>query len=448
VQYLNAPSQRILTWRGLLLAGKGALRFNCSTSFLQDAGLTFTSLTPLPRPVRRRGLVVLLANTFLMWAGFFMIVPILSVHFVDGLGWAAASIGLVLALRQFLQQTLTVVSGALSDRFGAKQLIMLGLAVRTIAFAGMAHVTTLPALLVLSLLAGVGGALFDSPTGASMAALTMEDERLQFYSVRGVISSLGMTIGPLIGSALLKVDFALVAYLSASLYVVALIVTGRLLPDVKVGKSDRSLTSGVRQVVRDRPFVILVVLLMGYWFMWVQLTLSVPLKATALSGDESSVGVIYAVNAMITIALQVPLIRFLEKRLRPLPALVGGMTIMSLAMGSIALTQTFAALLLCIAGFSIGNLISTANQSTVIAGMAQPEARGSYFGMSALALALGGSAGNLIGSALYGASTANDTPAVPWLIIGGVGAVSTAGLWVLNRRRGVKAVPVEELVLE
>lgn len=410
--------------------------------------MTTIPLAPLPRPVRRRGLIVLLATTFLMWAGFFMIVPILSVHFVDDLGWAAASIGLVLALRQFVQQTLTVVSGALSDRFGAKRLILLGLMVRTIGFAAMAHVTALPALVLTGLLAGIGGALFDSPTGAAMAALTTEDERLQFYSVRGVVTSLGMTIGPLIGAALLKVDFALVAYLSASLYVVALIVTWRLLPDVKVGKSDQTLTSGVKQVARDRPFMILVALLMGYWFMWVQLTLSVPLKATALSGDEGSVGVVYAVNAIVTIALQVPLVRFLERRFQPMPALIVGMAIMALAMGSIAITQTFFALLLCIAGFSIGNLIATANQSTVIAGMAQPEARGSYFGVSAIALAVGGSAGNLVGSALYGASTTNGLPAMPWLLIGGVGAISTAGLWLLNRQQSVKTVTTEEMVLE
>lgn len=407
-----------------------------------------TTSSPLPRAVRRRGLIVLLATTFLMWAGFFMIIPLLSVHFVDGLGWAAASIGLVLAVRQFVQQTLTIVSGALADRFGAKQLILAGLIVRTIGFAAMAHVTTLPALLVTSLLAGIGGALFDAPTGAAMAALTTDDERLQFYSVRGVITSLGMTLGPLIGAALLKVDFALVAYLSASLYLVALIVTWWLLPKVQVGQPDQPLTSGVKHVVRDRPFMILVALLMGYWFMWVQLTLSVPLKATALSGDESSVGIIYAVNAAITIALQVPLIRFLGQRLQPMPALVIGLGIMSLAMGSIALTPTFAALLVCIAIFSIGNLIATANQSTVIAGMAQPDARGSYFGMSAIALAVGGGLGNLIGSALYGASTTNGHPAVPWLIIGSVGALSTLGLWMMNRRQGMKFVTSEEIVVK
>lgn len=410
--------------------------------------MTTPSPNLLPRAVRRRGLVVLLATTFLMWAGFFMIAPLLSVHFVDDLGWAAASIGLVLAVRQFVQQTLTVVSGALADRFGAKQLILLGLIIRTIGFAAMAHVTTLSALLITALLAGIGGALFDSPTGAAMAALTTDDERLQFYSVRGVITSLGMTIGPLIGAALLKVDFALVAYVAAGMYVITLIMTWWLLPNVQVGQPDRPLTSGVKKVVRDRPFMILVALLMGYWFMWVQLTLSVPLKATALSGDEGSVGVVYAVNTIVTIALQVPLIRFLEKRLSPMPALVLGMTIMAVAMGSIAVTATFAALLVCIAAFSIGNLIATANQSTVIAGMAQPEARGSYFGVSAIALAVGGGLGNLIGSALYGASTANGMPAVPWLIIGGVGAISTAGLWVMNRRQSVNFITTKEIVLE
>ena len=55
--------------------------------------MTTSSLAPLPRAVRRRGLIVLLATTFLMWAGFYMIVPILSVHFVDDLGWVGASIG-------------------------------------------------------------------------------------------------------------------------------------------------------------------------------------------------------------------------------------------------------------------------------------------------------------------------------------------------------------------
>ena len=33
---------------------------------------------------RRRGLAVILVDTFFMWGGFFMVVPLISVHYVDG----------------------------------------------------------------------------------------------------------------------------------------------------------------------------------------------------------------------------------------------------------------------------------------------------------------------------------------------------------------------------
>lgn len=403
-------------------------------------------LQPLPRAVRRRGLIVLLTNTLLMWAGFFMIVPILSIHFVGELGWPAAAIGTVLALRQLLQQTLTVGGGALADRFGAKNLILIGLVIRTIAFGAMAWADTFPILLMLGLLAALGGSLFDSPSAAAIAALTTDDERLQFYSLRGVMTGLGMTLGPLVGSALLNIDFKLVAYLSGSLYFVSLLITALLLPGVKVGDDkQQSLTYGVKLALRDRSFVTLIALLMGYWFMWVQLTLSVPLKGEALSGDKGSVGTVYLVNSLITIFLQVPLVRWLERRLPPMRAMIAGTLLMGLAMGSIALTQSFAGLLACIVAFSIGNSIALANQNQVIAARARPEALGSYFGVSSVALAFGGSLGNFFGSALYGASIETGTPAVPWLVVGAIGVGSAIGLWLLERagRQRVAAIAFE-----
>lgn len=408
-------------------------------------GVMLPTLHPLPRAIRQRGLIILLANTLLMWAGFFMIVPILSIHFVDELGWPATSIGTVLALRQLLQQTLTVGGGALADRFGAKGLILIGLTIRVVAFGAMAWADTFPALLLLGVLAALGGSLFDSPSAAAIAALTTEEERLRFYSLRGVMTGLGMTLGPLIGSALLKVDFKLVAYLSGALYLVCWLITAPLLPNVKVGASEQPLTHGVKLALRDRSFLTLIALLMGYWFMWVQLTLSVPLKGEALSGDKGSVGTVYLVNSLITIFLQIPLVRWVERYLPPMQAMIAGTTLMGLAMGSIALTQSFVGLLVCIALFSIGNSVALANQNIVIAARARPEARGSYFGVSSIAIAFGGSLGNFFGSALYGASLDSSAVGVPWLVIGSIGIGSAIGLWLLDRTSRLRAaVPVFE----
>ena len=117
---------------------------------------------------RVRGLRTVLAVWFLMNAGFFLIIPLLSVHYVDRLGWAAAFIGLVLAVRQFAQQGLTIFGGALADRFGPRRLILFGVLIRAVSFAVMGF-ATVPWLLLLSgLLAALGGALFDAPIRACL----------------------------------------------------------------------------------------------------------------------------------------------------------------------------------------------------------------------------------------------------------------------------------------
>ncbi len=399
------------------------------------------SLPILPRRIRRRGLVVILINTYLMWSGFFMVVPVLALHYVNDLGWAAQSIGLILGIRQLLQQTLTIIGGALADRFGAKWPILAGLTIRAVGFAGMAWTVDFSALLATAVLAAIGGSLFDAPSGAAVAALTSEEERTRFYALRGVISGLGLTTGPLIGSALLSVDFRLVALVASSLYIVAFVIGVFFLPAMQVGARYQALLGGIRLALRDRPFVGLTALMMGYWFMWVQLTISLPLKADALTGDERSIGGIYLTNSLITIFLQYPINRSLERRLRPMAALALGAAVMALGLGSVALAQSLPALLISIAIFSIGNVAALANQSTVIANQARPEARGSYFGVSAIALALGGGLGNFLGSALYDESAARNLPALPWLAMASVGLSAALGLWLLNRRLRARGLP-------
>lgn len=126
----------------------------------------------LPPTQQRRGAIVMLLITFLMWGGFFMVIPLVSIRYVDDLGWSAGAVGLVLAIRQLTQQGLTVFGGALADRFGAKELIVVGMLIRAVSFSAMAVATTYPFLMVSAILAAVGGALFDSPSSAAMVALT------------------------------------------------------------------------------------------------------------------------------------------------------------------------------------------------------------------------------------------------------------------------------------
>jgi MFS transporter, DHA1 family, multidrug resistance protein len=393
--------------------------------------------------VRRRGLVTLLVDTFLMWAGFFMIIPLLSLYYVDRLGWAAASIGLVLAVRQFTQQGLTPISGVLADRLGTKGLICTGLLLRTLGFASMAWADTFPLLLLSAALSAVGGSMFESPKSAAVAALTDDTNRGRYYALTGVVSQIGLTLGTQAGALLLGFDFSLVALVGAGCFLLTFLVTLVFMPSVKVATESANLTDGLRLALHDKPFLAYNALLMGFWFLWVQLAISLPLAAKTVGGGPETVGWIYAINSGLSIALQYPLLRLASKWLRPLPILIAGVLLMAVGLGGIALMESVPGLLACSALFALGSLLAMPSQQTVTADLANPAALGSYFGVSSLALAIGGGLGNLSGGLLYDLGKGMLLPELPWLVFFLVGGAAAIGLSLLALRQ--KPLPTPQI---
>jgi MFS transporter, DHA1 family, multidrug resistance protein len=403
------------------------------------------NVSSLSDRAKRLGLNVLLFDTFLMWGGFFLVVPLIGVHFVDDLGWAAASVGLVLAVRQFLQQGITVFGGALSDRFGARGLILAGLFVRVLGFGLLGFATSYPILMLASVLSGLGGALFDAPGSAAAAALTTPESRARFFSLRGTVGSLGMTVGPLVGALMIRSSFQVVALVSAGCYVVTFLVTAWLLPKVRTSSESStgsSLFSGLLMPLRDRRFVSFTALLVGMWFLWSHLGIAVSLFAVKLAGSRDAISWVYTTQSVLSIVLQIPMMRFLERFLSGTVTLALGIALMAFGLGGMVFVSSIAGLLVCVGVFALGGLIASPVQQTIVARMADPRALGSYFGVNALALAFGGGLGSYVAGALYDLGK-GDLAWLPWITALLAGLLSAGGL--LFWRAWFEAEPVKPL---
>lgn len=375
--------------------------------------------------------MLLIVINFMMYAGFFMVIPLVSVHYVQTLGFAAVTVGMALALRQLVQQGVSVGGGVLSDRFGGRGLITAGVLVRAAGFASLAFANTPPLLFFAMLLSALGGALFEAPSRAGIAALTTEDERARAFSINGVGGGLGMVIGPFVGSLLLDFGFSTVALAAAACF--ALIgAMSLLLPPIETATDRSRLGFGLGLALRDRLFLIFTALLMGFWFMWVQLTISLPLAGERLANAADAVRWIYGVNAGMTVVLQLPVIGFMERWLRPLSILILGIALMALGLGMVALADSFPFLIGCVIVFTLGTLLATPSQQSVTAALADPRALGSYFGVNALALAVGGGLGNLSGGLLVDLANALQAPALPWITFAYIGLASAIGLMILG----------------
>lgn len=396
--------------------------------------MTVCTTTVLSDQVRKRGLNALLVYTFLMVVGFAMLMPLVSVHFVSNAGMAAAVVGGALALRQMTQQGLALAGGMLADRFGVRPMICLGVLLRAAGFASLAFAHDGLTLCVAMVVSALGGALFEAPYQAAIAALTSADTRPRYYALSNWVSGIASTVGPLVGVALLHVDFQMVCLAAAACFALNCGIALWMLPPLASQEAPRPMAHRLGLVARDRPFLWFTGLMMGYWFVAVQINISFPLLAERLSGNQDSVGIMFALSAGLTVLLQYHLLQLAERWLSTRQILVLGVTIIALGAGAIALAHTFAAFLVCVAAFSVGAILVRPTMQNLIASMANPQALGTFLGFSSLSLALGGAIGNVAGGWLVEYAGARHWPQLPWMIFCAVGLASAFGLFRLAPR--------------
>ncbi len=390
---------------------------------------------------RSLGKYFLLLDNLLVVLGFFVVFPLISIRFVDQLGWAAVVVGAALGLRQLIQQGLGIFGGAIADRFGAKPMIVTGMLMRAAGFATMAMADQ-PWLLWFSCaLSALGGTLFDPPRTALVIKLTRPHERGRFYSLLMMQDSAGAVIGALIGSWLLQYDFHFVCWVGAGIFVLAASWNAWLLPAYRISTVRTPMKEGMMRVLHDRRFLTYVLTLTGYYMLSVQVMLMLPIVVNEIAGSPAAVKWMYAIEAALSLSLLYPLARWSEKRFRLEQRLMAGLLLMTLSLMPVGLATSLQSVFTLICCFYLGSIIAEPARETLSASLADPRARGSYMGFSRLGLALGGALGYTGGGWMYDTGHAMNMPELPWILLGIVGFITLFALyWQFNPRSSAPAI--------
>ncbi|HGE8282097.1 multidrug efflux MFS transporter MdtH [Serratia marcescens] len=385
---------------------------------------------------RSLGKYFLLLDNLLVVLGFFVVFPLISIRFVDQLGWAALIVGIALGLRQLLQQGLGIFGGAIADRFGAKPMIVTGMLLRAAGFATMAMADEPWILWFSCALSALGGTLFDPPRTALVIKLTRPHERGRFFSLLMMQDSAGAVVGALIGSWLLQYDFHFVCWVGAAIFVLAAGWNAWLLPAYRISTVRVPMKEGLLRVMRDRRFLTYVLTLTGYYMLAVQVMLMMPIVVNEIAGSPAAVKWMYAIEAALSLSLLYPLARWGEKHFRLEQRLMAGLLLMTLSLLPIGLATSLQGVFTLICCFYLGSIIAEPARETLSASLADPRARGSYMGFSRLGLALGGALGYTGGGWMYDTGRAMNMPELPWLLLGAVGFATLLALyWQFSPRR-------------
>ena len=386
---------------------------------------------PIPSQIRKTGRQILLLDNLFIVLGFYVVFPLVSTHFVSQVGWSALFVGFALGFRQFVQQGFGIIGGAIADRFGAKPMIVTGMFLRCVGFISMA-VASEPWLLLLScLLSALGGLLFDPPRMGLTIKFTRPHERGKFISLLMIQDNAGAVIGALIGGILIDYDFHLVCWCGAFIFFLCGIFNIFFLPAYHIAIGKAPIIKGMKMVVKDKKFTSYVLTLTGYYVLWVQIMLMLPLTITQVSGSPSYVKWMYAIQAGISLVLLYPLARLSEKYFRLDQRLKFGLFLMSFAFIIIGFTTHLSMLLTLIALFYLGAIVAEPARETLSTVLTNPKAKGSYMGFSRLGLALGGFIGYTGAGWLYDIAMEIGFPHLPWIILTFIGLLTLAYLQYL-----------------
>ncbi|WP_395406420.1 MFS transporter [Pseudoduganella sp. UC29_106] len=378
---------------------------------------------------RTLGKRFIMLDSALVVAGFNVVFPLIGLHFVDQLGWAAAAVGLALGVRQVSQQGLALFGGSLTDRFGGKPLIVLGMLLRASGFALMGFAATPMQLMVSLVLSGLGGSLFDPARGALVVKLVRPSERPRFYSRLIMQECVAGVLGALLGTFLLGFDFRWTALGGCALFVLAALANAVLLPSYRTSTPGTSAFTAMRTPLRDKPFVSLVLTLSGYYVLQTQLMLGVPVLLMQLSGSAQSVAWMYAMEAVLAVSLLYPMARLAERHFSLESRLTAGVAVMACSIALLSLARGTFGVFAVVAVFYIGSLFADPAREALVARFAQARvARASYIGLSRFGLALGGLFGYTASGYLIDRARALNMPALPWLVLSSIGFVTVFAL--------------------
>jgi multidrug resistance protein len=284
------------------------------------AATTEESSVPGGSGTSGRHLPLLFLTVFVDLVGFGIVLPLLPLY-ADRFGASGLTIGLLVTVYSVAQFFMAPIWGRLSDRYGRRPILLLGLIGSSLSYLVFAWAGSLTVLFVSRILAGIGGSTIPVAE-AYIADITPPEGRAGNLGLIGAAFGLGFTVGPALGGITASISLAAPGYLAAALCLANAALAAAFLPETRRGTPRRTrkpgwafTSQGLGAALRAPELrqVLGLYFLFTVGFAVIQPTLSL-FGSSRFGLDARQVGYLFAFLGLVSAVMQGGIVRRLVPR--------------------------------------------------------------------------------------------------------------------------------------
>ncbi len=400
----------------------------------------FTRLNKLYHEFPPRFWIIVL-TFFIDSIGGTLLFPFFSLYITAKFNVGMTQAGMVLAMFSIFGIVGNMVGGALTDRFGRRNLILFGLVFSALSTLTLGLVNSLAVLFPLAAFIGLLSDVSGPTHQAMMADILNEKQRQEGFGLMRVVRNLAWIIGPTIGGFLANRSFMLLFIIDAIVSCIVAIIFFYFMPETKPQRSHEEnkphepilqTLAGYRIVLKDFAFMAFIVaaILMGAVYQQMYNSLSVFLRDNH-SIDPQGYGFLMTTSAITVILFQFKVSSNIKNR-PPFVVMAAGTLFYMLGFTMFGFVSVYWMFMSAIVVITIGEMLIMPTSQTLAANFAPVKMRGRYMAIFGLTWLLP----STFAPMLAGLILDNLNPNLLWYIGGILCAIAASAFYALHLRLG------------
>lgn len=328
---------------------------------------------------------ILVGSLFIDRVGGALVFPFLALYITSKFNVGMTEVGIIYAIYSGGAFFGNMIGGALTDKFGRKRMLIIGLFFSASISIMMGLINEWELFYGLAFITGLLSEFSGPAVQAMVTDLLPIEKRTEGFGILRVAINLSVTIGPAIGGILAGVNYLLLFITDAIISTItALIVFFSLpetKPEVKEGQREESVLQsfgGYSRVLKDKVFIAFVFLatFTAIVYMQMQSTLSVYLRDVH-AVPAQYYGYLLSINAAMVVLFQFSVTRRI-KNVHPFLIMMAGNLFYALGFGLFGFTSRYWQFILSMVILTIGEMVNAPVMQTLIANLAPEDMRGRY----------------------------------------------------------------------